>query len=180
VGWGCVNWIRNEVSCLSVIWGHSIKERNVARKSDNHGKEVSEVARSERGDSSFRGRGPAVSAVAREIDANRAVDEDNPQADLAGDSGAEGLLYPDHSDGPTNDEVEAANKARLAKGEEPVAEASADVLPEEPEEGSEMEIRNTVGEDTMAVRQSAVDRVVDGEIVRATENPSTMGTTRDQ
>jgi hypothetical protein len=101
-----------------------------------------------------------------------------------GDASGDGVLDKNAvADGPTKEEVEAANKARLARGEEPVAEAGDDQLPAEPEEGSaeeeEMRIRNTAGEDTMAVRQSNVDRVVDGEIVRAEQNVSTMGTSRD-
>ena len=107
--------------------------------------------------------------------AHQAVQEDNDQAELSeSDGDTPGSLDKFAvADGPTNDEVEAANKARLARGEEPVAEASADVLATVDEaDEEEMEIRNNVGEDTMAARQSAVDRVVDGEIVRAADNPS--------
>lgn len=126
---------------------------------------------------------PAVADSFAAVEAHEAVQNDNEQADIsgeAGDASGDGVLDKNAvADGPTKEEVEAANKARLARGDDPVAEAGDDQLPEEPEEGSEMAIRNSVGEDTMAVRQSNVDRVVDGKIVRAEENVSTMGTSRD-
>jgi hypothetical protein len=129
----------------------------------------------------------AVADSFEAVAAHEAVQNDNEQAEISGevgDASGDGVLDKNAvADGPTKEEVEAANKARLARGEEPVAEAGDDQLPAEPEEGSaeeeEMRIRNTAGEDTMAVRQSNVDRVVDGEIVRAEQNVSTMGTSRD-
>jgi hypothetical protein len=122
------------------------------------------------------------------VAAHQAVQEDNDQAELSGevDESAGSLDKFAVADGPTRNEVEAANRARLARGEEPVAEASDDpVLPVPPE----LEELDGVGEDTMAARQSFVDRVVDGEIVRAEDNsaitdvvegePDTLSTTRD-
>lgn len=132
------------------------------------------------------------------VEAHQAVQEDNDQAELsdgAGDAAGDGVLDKNaQADGPTNAEVEAANKARLARGEEPVAEASEDPLPKSAaeefgEDSAEASVEG-VGEDTMAVRQSHVDRVIDGDIVRANENPATQdiiegtpdtkGTSRDQ
>lgn len=157
----------------------AIKENNVARKTEQdkreerHGDAVRDVARSNRGHSGDIVAADSIDAVA----AHQAVQEDADQAELSGDAPADGVVDKfAAADGPTNDEVEAANKARLAKGEDPVAAASEDVLPTPDPNYEGVE---GVGEDTMAIRQSAVDRVIDGEIVRSAEQPSTMGTTRD-
>lgn len=80
------------------------------------------------------------------------------------------------------EEAVAANAARRAKGEESVTEGVADDNPFEgygatariedlPEDEQAVQ-KGEIGEDTMAVRQSFVDRVVDGEIVRASADGS--------
>jgi hypothetical protein len=154
-------------------WGLSIEEEKMARRSSKSNEAPSDVIAAD-----------TLEAVA----AHQAVQEDNDQAELSGDvdESAGSLDKFAVADGPTNDEVEAANKARLARGEEPVAEASDDPVLPVP---AELEELDGVGEDTMAARQSFVDRVVDGEIVRAEDNaaitdvvegqPDTLSTTRD-
>jgi hypothetical protein len=147
-------------------------EKEVARRSRSEEAEVAEVA--------------AADSIAN-VQSARAVAEDSDQADLSGEVNADISLDKfAASDGPTRAEVEAANMGRLARGEEPVAGEAEDVLPEPDPAFEGVE---GVGEDTMAARQSHVDRVVDGEIVRAADNPAitdvvqgepdTLSTTRD-
>jgi hypothetical protein len=67
--------------------------------------------------------------------------------------------------------AEASNAARLARGEDPVVDGVESVNVEARPEANQGDVlpTETAAEDTMAVRQSNVDRVVDNNIERAEE-----------
>jgi hypothetical protein len=112
------------------------------------------------------------------FDAREAEANDNPQAELSEEGDVEG------GDEATTDEAAAANKGRLARGEEPVV---GSVVSDEPNQLSDAggsygnqagfeSLANAyaqlpddvAGEDTISAKQSYVRRLVDGQIVQET------------